>query len=288
MQKRGNRDDIVLATKYTTPYKQRKEGPYPGIAVNYAGNGRKSMRHSVEESLRKLQTDYIDILYLHWWDHSTSIPEVMQGLNDLVRSGKVLYLGISDTPAWVVSAANEYARAHGLAQFVVYQGLWNLSVRDIERDVLPMCRTYGMAIAPWGALGEGKFKTPQALKEGAKLRGGAQPTEVQLKAAEVLMKVAEQVGNGASLTGVAMAWIRQKYPYTYPIIGGTNLDHLKSNIRDLSIELTPAQMEELEQAMPFHPGFPTGHFGRDPHQLPGGKPEGLLTTAGHLKFVTEA
>lgn len=123
----------------------------------------------VEDSLKKLRTNYIDLLYVHWWDYSTSIPELMQSLNDLVKSGKVLYLGISDTPgtsspishryysisyvadyggfaAWIVSQANEYARHHGLAQFVVYQGLWNLGVRDLERDVIPMARANGMSI----------------------------------------------------------------------------------------------------------------------------------------------
>lgn len=97
----------------------KKEGKFSGIQVNYAGNHKKSLKHSLEASLIKLKTDYIDLLYVHWWDYSTPIEEVMLSLNDLVRSGKVLYLGVSDTPAWIVSQANEYARAHGLAQFVV-------------------------------------------------------------------------------------------------------------------------------------------------------------------------
>jgi aryl-alcohol dehydrogenase-like predicted oxidoreductase len=119
MAARGNRDDIVLATKYTSPWKIRRDAKYPGISVNYIGNSKKSLKLSLDDSLRKLKTDYLDILYVHWWDHTTDIPELMQSLNDVVRSGKVLYLGISDTPAWIVSAANEYARAHGMAQFVV-------------------------------------------------------------------------------------------------------------------------------------------------------------------------
>jgi aryl-alcohol dehydrogenase-like predicted oxidoreductase len=106
-------------SKYTTPAVDRKEGKFSGIQVNYAGNHKKSLKHSLEASLIKLRTDYIDILYVHWWDYSTPIEEVMQSLNELVRSGKVLYLGVSDTPAWIVAQANEYARAHGMAQFVV-------------------------------------------------------------------------------------------------------------------------------------------------------------------------
>jgi aryl-alcohol dehydrogenase-like predicted oxidoreductase len=133
MERRGNRNDIVLATyvranskptaltcrKYTTYGKNRQGARYPGIGINYCGNHKKNLRVTVDECLKRLRTDYIDLLYVHWWDHSTSIPELMQSLNDMVRLGKVLYLGVSDTPAWVVSQANEYARQNGLAQFVV-------------------------------------------------------------------------------------------------------------------------------------------------------------------------
>ncbi|WVQ77130.1 hypothetical protein IAR50_006813 [Cryptococcus sp. DSM 104548] len=115
MEKRGIRDEIVLATKYTSYGLDRKEGKFQGIGVNYCGNHKKNLRLTVESSLKKLRTDYINLLYVHWWDYSTSIPELMQSLNDIVKSGKVLYLGISDTPAWIVSQANEYARQNGLA-----------------------------------------------------------------------------------------------------------------------------------------------------------------------------
>lgn len=106
-------------SKYSSYGKNRQGERFPGIGVNFVGNAKKNLRVTVDESLKRLRTDYIDLLYVHWWDHSTSVPELMQSLNDLVRLGKVLYLGISDTPAWVVSQANEYARQNGLAQFVV-------------------------------------------------------------------------------------------------------------------------------------------------------------------------
>lgn len=124
------------------------------------------MRISVEHSLKKLQTDYIDLLYVHWWDFTTSVEEVMHGLNALVLSGKVLYLGISDTPAWIVVKANDYARANGLRPFSVYQGKWNAGFRDLEREIIPMCRDQGMGIAPWAPLGQGKFKTAEARGTG--------------------------------------------------------------------------------------------------------------------------
>jgi aryl-alcohol dehydrogenase-like predicted oxidoreductase len=141
MAARGNRDQVVIATKYTTCY------PAPGgnekILANFQGQHAKSLHLSVEASLKKLQTSYIDLLYIHWWDFTTSIPEVMQSLNYLVQQGKVLYLGISDTPAWVVSKANQYARDHGLRQFSVYQGRWSAADRDFERDIIPMVRDEG-------------------------------------------------------------------------------------------------------------------------------------------------
>jgi aryl-alcohol dehydrogenase-like predicted oxidoreductase len=117
MATRGNRDEIVLATKYVnTSYLQSKDK----ILVNYGGTGSKSMKVAIDESLARLKTHYIDLYYVHYWDYTTSIPELMHSLNDLVVAGKVLYLGISDTPAWIVSKANEYARGHGLRPFVVF------------------------------------------------------------------------------------------------------------------------------------------------------------------------
>lgn len=152
LQKTGRRSEIVLATKYTL-------SPIFGKAVqqsNYGGTGTKSMRVSVDDSMKRLQVDYIDIYYVHAWDFATSIPELMQSLNTLVQQGKVLYLGISDTPAWVVCKANAYAREHGLRPFSVYQGRYNAMMRDLERDIIPMCRDEGMAIHPWGVLGSGQ------------------------------------------------------------------------------------------------------------------------------------
>lgn len=120
---------------------------------------------SVRDSLKKLQTDWIDILYLHWWDHTTSIEEIMNSLHILVEQGKVLYLGISDTPAWIVAAANAYAAAVGKTPFCIYQGRWNVMLRDFEREILPMARHFGMALAPWNILGSGKFQTREQVEE---------------------------------------------------------------------------------------------------------------------------
>ncbi|CAI4307810.1 AMP_1a_G0014550.mRNA.1.CDS.1 [Saccharomyces cerevisiae] len=122
MVSRKLRDQIVIATKFTTDYKKYEVGG--GKSANYCGNHKRSLHVSVRDSLRKLQTDWIDILYVHWWDYMSSIEEVMDSLHILVQQGKVLYLGVSDTPAWVVSAANYYAQSHGKTPFSIYQGKW--------------------------------------------------------------------------------------------------------------------------------------------------------------------
>ena len=139
METRGLRDQIVLATKFTTDFKRGKGGQHSCTV----GNSVKSMHTSVTASLRKLRTDYIDILYVHWWEYTTSVKEVMDGLHTLVLQGKVLYLGISDTPAWVVTQANTYAEMAGKTPFAIYQGRWSIMNRDFERDILPMCVDQG-------------------------------------------------------------------------------------------------------------------------------------------------
>ena len=114
--------------------------------MNYVGNNLKNLKLSIEASLKKLRTSYIDILYVHFWDWDTSIEEVMNGLHNLVVQGKVLYLGISDAPAWVVSEANRYAKDHGKSPFVIYQGKWSILERSFEREIIPMARAHGTSV----------------------------------------------------------------------------------------------------------------------------------------------
>nr|ODN87213.1 aryl-alcohol dehydrogenase [Cryptococcus depauperatus CBS 7841] len=288
IEEKGIRDEIVLATKYTGCHLDRKEGKFAGIGINYGGNHKKSLYHNLERSLKKLRTTYIDLLYVHWWDYSTSIPEMMQSLNDVVRSGKVLYLGISDTPAWVVAQANEYARHHGLAQFVVYQGMYNLARRDMERDIIPMARAYGMSIAPWGVLGQGKFKDPEHLKKQENWRSEAPPSETDLKISRALKEVADEIGGNVSLSLpllVALAWTRHKVADVFPIVGTNNVAHLQQNIEALNIHLTADQVAKLDKASEFDLGFPYIFFGTDPHYLPGGLSQGTpLEPAGEIQF----
>lgn len=213
IEKRGIRDQVVLATKYTSDYRSYKLGK--GRTPNTCGNHKRSLHTSVRDSLRKLKTDWIDILYLHWWDHTTSIEEVVDSLHVLVEQGKVLYLGISDTPAWVVSAANMYAKAHGKTQFSIYQGRWNVMLRDFEREIIPMARQFGMALAPWDVLGGGHFQTKEAMEErkkkgeGIRSLMGAGQSEEEVKISEALSKVAGEHGI-KSVTAVALAYVMAK------------------------------------------------------------------------------
>jgi aryl-alcohol dehydrogenase-like predicted oxidoreductase len=207
MEQRGIRDQVVVSTKYTMNPKHRQE-QYKQM-VNFTGNNAKSMRLSVEGSLKKLRSSYIDILYVHWWDYETSIEEVMDNLHNLVVSGKVLYLGISDTPAWIVSEANRYAKDHGKTPFAIYQGAWSVMERTFERDIIPMAREHGMALAPWNVLASGKLRTDeeeekrkQSGEGGRDITGqGWERTEEEKKMSRALEKVAKEIGAKSITSG---------------------------------------------------------------------------------------
>ncbi|KAF7440811.1 hypothetical protein PC9H_001159 [Pleurotus ostreatus] len=266
MESRGNRDEIVVATKYTTGYK--RADPNTKIKINFAGNNVKSMHLSVEASLKKLRTSYIDIFYLHWWDYETSIEEAMTALHNLVIQGKVLYLGISDTPAWVVSRANQFARDHGKTPFSIYQGAWNVMERSFERDIIPMARAEGLALAPWNVLAAGKLRTDaeeqrrrETGEKGRMLVGPnweRSPDEVKMSRA--LEKVAKEVG-AKHITSVAIAYLMHKTPYVFPIIGGRKVEHFYANMEALDITISDEQIKELESVIPFDPGFPNTMVG---------------------------
>ena len=288
MKERNNRDLMVVATKFTLPYKSYQYGP--GIAVNLCGNSARSLHVSVRDSLKKLQTDWIDILYLHVWDYTTSIEEVMDSLHTLVQQGKVLYLGISDTPAWVVAAANTYARAHGKTPFSIYQGRWNVMLRDMERDIIPMAKHFGMALAPWDVLGSGKFQTKAAIEErkkaGETLRhafGPAEQTEDEAKMSEALEKVAGEHGI-KSVTAIALAYVLNKHPYVFPIVGGRKVEHLQDNIQALKIKLTAEQIKSLESVKPLDLGFPH-NFTENPAET--GKLQFVLASAASTAWVQQ-
>ncbi|KAF2164876.1 hypothetical protein M409DRAFT_24781 [Zasmidium cellare ATCC 36951] len=250
MEKRGVRDQLRRRC-YTSGYRTGSDPK--ALQSNYTGNNTKSMVMSVEASLKKLKTSYIDVLYVHWWDYTTPVEEIMRSLNTLADQGKVLYLGVSDTPAWIVSKANQWARDHGMRPFVVYQGQWSASIRDFERDIIPMCEAEGMGLAPWGALGGGNFKSEEQRKatDGRKM---FQISERDIAISKVLEKIANE--KGTVITGIALAYVMHKTPNVFPIVGGRKVEHLKGNIEGLSIKLSKAEIEEIESASPFEYGFP--------------------------------
>ncbi|KAI8154621.1 putative aryl-alcohol dehydrogenase AAD14 [Colletotrichum sp. SAR 10_70] len=290
MKLRGNRDQLVIATKFTSEYRSHALGK--GKTPNHCGNHRRSLHMSVRDSLAKLQTDWIDILYLHWWDHTTSIEEVMDSMHALVDQGKVLYLGISDTPAWIVGAANTYASLQGKTPFCIYQGRWNVMNRDFEREIIPMARHFGMALAPWDVLGAGKFQSKKELderkKRGESLRSlfsgdmTENQTAEEVRMSEVLAEVAAEHGI-ESVTAIALTYVLSKTPNVFPLVGGRKVKYLEDNIQALKIRLTEDQVRRLEAVRPFDPGFPSNFIGEDPKVS--GQPSALLSRAGPLAFV---
>lgn len=288
MKERGNRDEMVIATKFTSNYVGYRKGKGLG-SVNSSGNHKRSLHVSLRDSLKKLQTDWIDVLYVHWWDWTTSIEELMDSLDAVVKQGKVLYLGISDTPAYIVSAANTYAKATGKTQFSIYQGRWNVILRDMEREIIPMARHFGMAIAPWDAIGGGKFQTAAQMEERKKnnenlraIMGPGDQSETEKNISAALDKVAKAHGID-SPTAVALAYVMAKAPNVFPIVGGRKVKNLQDNIKSLDIKLSAEDIEYLESINKFEPGFPNNFVGPDPHY--GEKPGPLLGGAAQMSFV---
>ncbi|KAK7464065.1 putative aryl-alcohol dehydrogenase aad14 [Stygiomarasmius scandens] len=282
-EKRGIRDQLFIATKYT----QNSQRDDPNITQKplYIGNSVKSLHLSIEVSLKRLRTSYVDLLYVHWWDYETPVKEVMDALHNLVVQGKVLYLGISDTPAWVVAQANSYAEFHGKTPFVVYQGAWNIMDRSIEREILPMARSLGLAIAPFDIVGGGRFRSNaedeqrrQSGEKGRMWQGSWERTEDEIKISKALEKVADELG-AKNLRSVAIAYVLQAAPYVFPIIGGRKPENLIANLEALDITLSKEQIEYLENVIPFNPGFPHIWIGD------GTKPQQIISSVIHFQKV---
>lgn len=256
LSQRGVRDEMVVATKFSSAYKAGSARSK--IQSNFGGNGTKSLHLSVNASLEKLQTSYIDVLYVHFWDMATSAEELMQSLNVLVQDRKVLYLGISDAPAWWVVKCNSYAKSHGLRPFSVYQGRWSAAVRDMEREIIPMCRDQKMGIAPWGVLGGGYLK-PKTKRE----EQGGRTMDVRTGREDVVADAIEGIAERLKvpLTSIALAWVLHKEPYVFPIIGGRKVEHLQGNIDALSLELSDEDVHKIDEAYGFQPGFPYDFLG---------------------------
>src|ERR1700749_4566341 len=248
-----DRDFFVVATKYSL--KDNTTNP------NASGNNRKNMMRSVEASLKRLNTDYIDLFYLHIWDDITPIDEVLRGMDDLVRQGKVNYVAISDTPAWVVAKGNTLAELMGWSQFVALQIEYSLIARTPERDLIPMAKHFGLTVTPWAPLGGGAL-TGKYLKGD---KGRIKPDSKRLndKAVEitkVVMAIADELGVSAS--HVALKWTMQQGFSCIPIVGATKLSQLDDNLKTINVTLSAEHLKKLDEVSAIELGFP-GEFFRE-------------------------
>jgi aryl-alcohol dehydrogenase-like predicted oxidoreductase len=254
----GRRDSIVLATKVRM---QLSADP------NDAGASRRHLRMGVERSLRRLQTDWIDLYQLHCWDAFTPLEETLSTLDDLVREGKVRYLGASNYAAWHLMKALGLQRLHNWEPFVSLQPQYSLATRDIERELLPLCRSEGLAVLPWSPLGggllTGKYKRGEAPPEGTRATDATPSSflmrqrledERQVAMIEAVGKVAAEVGH--SPAQVALNWVRRQPGVTAPILGARTLDQLNDNLGCLEWSLDDDHAAALEAATGFTTGYP--------------------------------
>ncbi|MEU6712029.1 aldo/keto reductase [Nonomuraea sp. NPDC046802] len=241
----GRRDRFVLATKYT-PTRDRTD-------PNAAGNHRKNLVLSLEQSLRRLRTDYIDLYWVHVWDKHTPIEETMRALDDAVRAGKILYAGVSDAPAWLTSRANTLAEWRGWTPFAGLQVPYSLLRRDIERELLPMAQAYGMSVAAWGTLERGilsgRYNRPGAA---ASRVSPDSLSERDRAAARAVVEVAGELGVTGSQ--VALAWVLGRG--VHPIVGASTAEQLKDNLGASGLALPEEAVRRLESAVDFELGFP--------------------------------
>src|SRR5438067_1729009 len=237
---KDNRQSVVLATKYTMSS--------PGTDPNAAGNQRKSMMQSVEASLKRLQTDYIDLYWVHMWDQITPVEEVMRGLDDLIRQGKVLYVGISDAPAWWIAQANTLAHLRGWSPFVGLQIEYSLIERTVERELVPMAKALDLGVTAWSPLSGGVL-TGKYHGHGSS-EGGRMSSDMvkefmpeERRAERVVAAVKAAAGDvGRSMAQVALAWLRDRPVPVIPIIGARKLSQLKDNLASYDVSLSDEQL----------------------------------------------
>jgi aryl-alcohol dehydrogenase-like predicted oxidoreductase len=251
------REHWVLSTKYTL-------NMHPGDP-NGGGAHRKSMVQALDASLRRLGTEYIDVYWVHIWDPHTPVEELMRALDDIVRAGKVLYVGISDTPAWIVSQAITLADLRGWTRFAGLQIPYSLLDRTVERELLPMAQALELTVAAWGPLGggllTGRYGTDRDRPEDTRIAatgadGESQLTERRLAIADAVNAVAAE--QGATASQVAIAWVRsqQARGVIVPIVGARRRSQLEDNLGALAIELTPDELDGFDQLTRIELGFP--------------------------------
>jgi aryl-alcohol dehydrogenase-like predicted oxidoreductase len=249
-----DRDHFVVATKYTLTEPDDSD-------PNGGGNSRKNMMKSVERSLKRLQTDHIDLYYLHMWDYMTPVEEIARGLDDLVKQGKVLYVAFSDTPAWIVAEANARAELMGWSRFIGMQIPYSLLNRAVERAILPMAKHWDMAVMPWSLLDAGILTGKFLKKVSDPTRINPEKLALSEKAMSVVLevkKVSKEVGR--PMSQVAINWVRQQQnkAQMIPILGARNAEQLQDNLSVLEWQLSDEQLKRLDEASAIDLGFPHG------------------------------
>ncbi|MEZ5082138.1 MAG: aldo/keto reductase [Bacteroidales bacterium] len=243
----SDRERFVLATKYTLWDRMDD--------VSFSGNSRKNLFRSVEASLDRLNTDYIDLLWVHAWDFTTPVEEVMRSLDDLVRTGLVHYIGISDTPAWVVSQANTMADLKSWTKFIALQIEYSLIERTPERDLLPMAKALNIGVTPWASLGGGVLTGKYLKKQKGRIEDNhPRRNERNTMIAKEVVKIAKELG--VSPAQVAINWTRQQNQQVIPIIGASKVEQLKDNLACLNFEIPEDHMNRLDEVSKIELGFP--------------------------------
>jgi aryl-alcohol dehydrogenase-like predicted oxidoreductase len=249
-----DRDYFVLATKYSL--KDNITNP------NASGNNRKNMMRSVEESLKRLKTDFMDILYLHIWDDLTPIDEVLRAMDDLIRQGKVNYAAISDTPAWIVAKGNTLAELMGWSQFVALQVEYSLIARTPERELIPMAKHFGITVTPWAPLGGGALTGKYLRGE----QGRIKPESKRLndRSTQITKEVVAIAGElNTSPGNVALKWTMQQGISSIPVVGATKLSQLEENLKTVDVELSKEHLQKLNEVSAIELGFPGDFFAED-------------------------
>lgn len=252
------RHRMVISTKYSLTTE-------PGNP-NASGNHRKNMVRSVEDSLRRMGTDYIDLLYLHMWDFRTPVDEILRSFDDLVRAGKVLYIGLSDAPAWQASRMQAIAELRGWTQFCALQIQYSLVERTVERELIPMAQEMGLGVSPWAPLGQGMLTgkyTRADLKPGDMSDISSRKAinavtgklnERNLDIADVVVEVAKEIG--CTPAQLAVAWTLTNPAVASPVIGVRTPAQLEDNLGALAVDISADQLARLEAVSAVPPVFP--------------------------------
>lgn len=262
----SERDRYVVATKFSLTAR-------PGD-LNSCGNGRKSMMAAVDNSLRRMKTEYVDLYWMHAWDGVTPEEEVLRGLDDLVRAGKVHHIGFSDTPAWVVARSQAIAELRGWTSLAAIQIPYSLADRTPDRELLPMADALGLSVVTWGGLGSGLLSGKYKVQDGAVSGDGrlAKPDYPAQDRRANVFEIVDALMAGADQLNVrpsqlALAWLRQRSSNIIPIIGARTLEQLEENLAAEDIGTEAEEIfERLDEASAVTPGFPTEFLNREPIQ----------------------